>query len=299
MTRTIFRGGRMWPVISILCLIGMANVMLGQIELVIPQSLSIQEGQSGTQSHSIEVSLRNRLPINWTIQVSTRPVTASPDNDYLSFTQKFMFAAGKKKPGLPLPNASKDPLTQNVDLQSGFGIEMLADVNHPAPLALANQIPGFNDGLYVGQLVNKNATRKDSISFISLDGTEQELVANLLPEADPAGLVFASPNSEFKQGIYISANNRDGGRPGDWGGAIQYLDEYYNVIDFTAVGLPSGPGEPGDILFGQYGLAKDLLILANSVGSPGDLLSVKPDGSLDILLNDGHGESSPNGLAFR
>ncbi|MBT5478684.1 MAG: hypothetical protein HOK45_06410, partial [Verrucomicrobia bacterium] len=44
-------------VISMLCLIGMASVVHGQIELVIPEALSIKEGQAGDQTLSIEVSL--------------------------------------------------------------------------------------------------------------------------------------------------------------------------------------------------------------------------------------------------
>ena len=290
--RMVFVWKTVQSVISILFLIGMASAVHGQIELVIPEALSIKEGQAGDQTLSIQVSLGKRLPTNRVIEISTRPLTATPENDYLSFSNQLLFAAGKKTPGLPIPSTSTDPLTQEVRIPHGFGIEMLADVNHPAPLALANQISGFTDGLYVGQLVNKNSTRQDSISYISLDGTELEMVTKLLPETDPAGLVFALPYSEFEQGMYISANNRDGGRPGALGGAVQYLDASHNVIDFTAVGLPSGPGEPSEILFGQYGWAKDLLILANSVGSPGDLLSVRRDGGTDILLNDGQDESS-------
>ncbi|MDA7533339.1 hypothetical protein N8616_03135, partial [Verrucomicrobia bacterium] len=297
--RMVFVWKTVQSVISILFLIGMASAVHGQIELVIPEALSIKEGQAGDQTLSIQVSLGKRLPTNRVIEISTRPLTATPENDYLSFSNQLLFAAGKKTPGLPIPSTSTDPLTQEVRIPHGFGIEMLADVNHPAPLALANQISGFTDGLYVGQLVNKNSTRQDSISYISLDGTELEIVTKLLPETDPAGLVFASPYSEFEQGMYISANNRDGGRPGALGGAVQYLDASHNVIDFTAVGLPSGPGEPSEILFGQYGWAKDLLILANSVGSPGDLLSVRRDGGMDILLNDGQDESSTEGLAIR
>ncbi|HAQ98433.1 MAG TPA: hypothetical protein DCR61_03685, partial [Verrucomicrobiales bacterium] len=52
------------PVISILFLIGMASVVHGQIELVIPEAMSIKEGQAGDQTLSIQVSLGKRLPTN-------------------------------------------------------------------------------------------------------------------------------------------------------------------------------------------------------------------------------------------
>ena len=54
--RTAFVWKTVQSVISILFLIGMASVVHGQIELIIPEALSIKEGQAGDQTLPIEVS---------------------------------------------------------------------------------------------------------------------------------------------------------------------------------------------------------------------------------------------------
>ncbi|MBT5926470.1 MAG: hypothetical protein HOH33_07615 [Verrucomicrobia bacterium] len=287
--------------IRCLCtMMGFLSVLsIAQPKPIIVDTAVVEEGNQGSQTITIPVLLQKSSSYNMTFEVATIPLTATTDSDFLPLSKTIVFHAGKTSHGLLRPENSRDPITAAVSIEDGFGLEMLVDLDRPAPLAMALEVPGFPDGLYVGQPVSNNPITPDRIAWIPFNGTSVEVFTTLLPEADPTSLAFAPPNSIFNTGLYLSANNRDGNRPGDWGGTIQHIDNEIRVSDFTAVGSPSGPGEPGEFIFGEYGWAEDLMILANSVGSPGDLLSVKSDGRLEVLFSDGQSESSPGGLAFR
>jgi hypothetical protein len=121
---------------------------------------------------------------------------------------------------------------------------------------------------------------------------------------------FHQPSSGLRPGLagtefqlYLSANNRDGGRPGDAGGTIQRISPSGTVEDFSDVGLPNGPGEPAGIAFGRGALFGDDLYVTNGSDLPGDILRVNAAGTTTPFVNDGitgwYVGLAPFGLAFR
>jgi hypothetical protein len=209
------------------------------------------------------------------------------------------FPAGRIRTGLPRPESSGDALSRLINIELGFGMEMLADITRPTSLATPSNQPDFKDGIYVAQTVHNNDTKPDQIFHVSFDGTSVKTFVSLLPEADPTGLDFAPLDGPFKPGLYVSSNNRDGGRPGDWGGTIQWIDSEQNIVDFTGISTPNGPGEPGELAFGTHGWMRDLLLVVNSVGSPADILNISFDAELEPLFSDGLFDQSNAGNAFR
>ncbi|MHC4879013.1 MAG: FG-GAP-like repeat-containing protein, partial [Planctomycetota bacterium] len=166
-----------------------------------------------------------------------------------------------------------------------FSASLLANVARPGDLAVVPAGSGFTPGLYVLNFFDGTSVGGDGVTHVATDGTTSQF-ASLLAEADPISLAFSPASSDFGDFLYVSSNNRDGGRGGDQGGTIQRLDTVGSVTDFTAVGLPNGPGEPNQISFGSIG-GDTRLLLANSRDFPGDILDVQSDGSLVDFVDDG------------
>ena len=278
---------------------GYAQVTSDSVPLKPILPLESAEGDEAEREIVITPQLNHSYPFPLLIRAETHQQTATNVEDYVPATYTITFPAGKLTSGLPRPEASNDPITRLVNIEEGFGVDMLADITRPTSLAIAYHQPGFEDGLYVAQTIHNNDATSDKIFHVSFDGSTIEPFVTLLPEADPTGLEFSHQDSPFAPGLYVSSNNRDGGRPGDWGGTIQRIDAEKSVVDFTGIGTPSGPGEPGEIAFGPFGWMKDLLLAVNSVGRPADLLNIAFDGDLEPLLNDGLFDQSNAGLAFR
>ena len=186
-------------------------------------------------------------------------------------------------------------VTDGPTIAGHFGVSLLAEVDQPGDLAVAPQNSGFDLGLYVLNFFPGTNVGGDGVTRVAPDGTTS-LIASLLAEADPIGLAFPPDNSVYGDFLYVSSNNRDGGRGGDQGGAIQRIDTGGSVTDFTAVGVPNGPGEPVGITFASVS-GSERLLLANSTDVPGDVLDVGIDGTLQVFVNDG--QFHPNGMSIR
>ncbi len=256
------------------------------------------EGDTGSNVHEIEVLLdqSSRQPVR--IGFSTRAASATVGEDFQAAMGELVFVPGALEPGLPGANESEDPLTRALVLAEGFGVDVLAELDDPVGLAFPPQESPFGDSLYAASLNQNGIGVSDYLVRINFLGEIEDFVA-LFPEADPTSLEFAPTDSRYGDYLYVSANNRDGSRPGDQGGTIQRVDIDGNVVDLTPIGIPFGPGEPGELAFGIGTDFGDLLFLANSVGSPGDILGVLPDGALSIVVDDGLFEDQDSGLAPR
>jgi len=296
---TLFRSATCSVVILFQCFSSFAQVTDENVSLknITPQE--VIEGDDGDRVIEILPQLQKSLPFPVVVGITTRPQTATSIEDYTPISKTATFPAGRIHTGLPRPESSGDALARLINIQLGFGMEMLADITRPTSLAISRNQPDFEEGIYVAQTMHNNDTKPDQIFHVSFDGTSVKTFVSLLPEADPTGLDFAPLDGPFKPGLYVSSNNRDGGRPGDWGGTIQWIDSEQNIVDFTGIGTPNGPGEPGELAFGTHGWMRDLLLVVNSVGSPADILNISFDGELEPLFSDGLFDQSNAGNAFR
>lgn len=186
---------------------------------------------------------------------------------------------------------------------AGFQIEVFAEVPSPACLAFAPPGSPFGPDLFVGggqyQSTEDPAQQigNDFVVRISSSGVVTPF-AILLPEADPGSLAFPLRDGPFGDFLYVSSNNRDGGKPLDQGGTVQRINPAGNVTDFTPVGLPNGPGEPAGIAFAPGGIWGTDLYVANSSDDPGDILKVNPAGTVSTFVHDGKFSfCSQNGFA--
>ena len=283
-----------------------------------PVATEVVEGNSGWTDIQWLPKLSSSPSVSRSVYYASVDGSAIAGMDYRPVEGVLVFPAGHNSPGLPSPQSSNDPDTQKVQLPDAFGIEMLADLTRPTALIASTGHEWLEDGLYVAQTFVHQSTRADHVYHISWDGGSISPLVELDAEADPTSLAIAPAGSPFGNGLYISSNNRDGHREGDWGGTIQRFDPIAGLVDWTGMGVPMGPGEPGGILFGLHGWAEGLLFLANSVGYPGDLISIHTGGELEVLWSDqweenaGHNTSDevhfgidevlqpgPGGKAFR
>jgi PKD repeat protein len=168
-----------------------------------------------------------------------------------------------------------------VDLPTGFSIRLVTTFETP-PIGLALSSGGaFGNRLFVALRGEPGAP--DRIQAVTLDGQVTPF-ALLLAEADPVALEFPPPGSAFGGDLFVSANNRDGGAPGDHGGTVQRVDAQGNVTDFTAIGALS---EPRDIAFAAGGGLGTDLFVANHVNPPMDVGRVSPSGSVATFFEAG------------
>jgi hypothetical protein len=215
-----------------------------------------------------------------------------------------------------------DALSQ-VQVSSGYTIETFATVVQPTSLAFAPEGSPFGPDLYVGTFapggadpLNPNAQR-NSDQIFTVSGSGVVTVFTTLPgfitlpgEPDPVALEFPPVGSPFPEALYISSNNRDGGKIqafggiGDCGGAIQVADRFGTVTDFTSLTstLPCGTPpvdvqtalpEPMGLAFGPGGAFGTDIYIANSSDLPADIMRVDTTGAASIFLSDG--KSSPLG----
>ncbi len=272
-----------------------ASIRAGSLVL---NDVSRVEGSDGFRQWVIPVELDEADERPASVSFDIRMRTATTPEDYRAANGRLVFAAGQLKPGRPRPEESEDPLIRVLRLSSGFGLDLLAETENPVGLALAPSGSVFGDALYVGFLDQNGRGVSDWIVRVGGQG-EVEDFARLVPEADPTSLEFAPKESRYGDFLFVSSNNRDGERPGDQGGTIQRVGRDGRVLDFSAIGIPFGPGEPGEMAFGLGSAFGDTLLVANSVGTPGDVLLVAPDGSVVPLVDDGLGAESGAGLAPR
>jgi hypothetical protein len=256
------------------------------------------EGDQGIVSTDLSIVISEEMSQPVVVEFEMIPGSASVSEDFEHSQGHLVFVPGSLTPGLPRPEDSKDRFIRSIGLEMGFGLDVLAELDRPVGLAFASPGSVFGEDLFAGYLDQNGIGVSDYVVRIDYRG-EVEDFARLLPEADPTSLEFAPTGSRYGDFLYLSANNRDGERPGDQGGTVQRVDVDGNVVDFSAVGVPLGPGEPGELVFGLGSDFGDLLFLANSVGSPGDILVVQPDGTLGVAVDDGLFEDRDLGLAPR
>ena len=258
----------------------------------------VLEGDEGASAAALPVTLANALDQPASVSFGSFPESATSEEDFVATMGRLVFVPGARSPGLPRPEDSIDPLIQSIELESSFGIDVLAELDRPLGLAFAPSGSSFGKDLYAASLGQSGAGVNDYIVRIDYRGQVEDF-ARLEPESDPTSLEFPPAGSRYGDFLFVSANNRDGQRPGDQGGTIQRIGVAGDVIDFSAIGIPFGPGEPGELAFGMGTAFGDSLLVANSVGSPGDILKVGLSGELEIVVDDGLFEADGLGLAPR
>ena len=221
------------------------------------------EGNSGWTDIQWLPKLSQLTSVSRSVYYASVDGAAIAGMDYHPVEGVLVFPAGHNSPGLPSPQSSNDPDTQKY----AAGCLWDRDAGRSDSADGFDRFTGhewLEDGLYVAQTFVHQSTRADHVYHISWDGGSISPLVELDAEADPTSLAIAPAGSPFGNGLYISSNNRDGHREGDWGGTIQHFDPIAGLMDWTGMGLPMGPGEPGG-LFGLHGWAEGLLFLANSV----------------------------------
>jgi hypothetical protein len=187
-------------------------------------------------------------------------------------------------------------------VEPGFRIEVFAAVDDPRCIARPPAGSAFGSDLFVG--LHHSTSAPDEIVRLSGGGGVTPF-ATLLAEADPVSLAFPPTESAYGDFLYVSANNRDNGRLGDCGGAIQRVDVSGVVTDFTPLtsttpcpgsSALTALGEPGGIVFGTGTPFGDVLFVTNSSDPPADVLTVGVTGAVTPFVNDGL--FYPNGKAF-
>jgi RHS repeat-associated protein len=170
-----------------------------------------------------------------------------------------------------------------VTVAPGFRVEKFATVKNADALAFAPAGSAFGSDLYVASPNPELVGDDEAVFKVRPDGVATRL-ATFPAEADISTLEFAPAGSQFGGYLYVSANNLDDNRPGDFGGAILRVDPSGKVTDLTAHGLPDGPGEPGGFAFGR-GVYGDQIYLANSTDVPASVIRVQRTGTLDAFVN--------------
>lgn len=176
-----------------------------------------------------------------------------------------------------------------IDVADGFKVALFAKVDLPTSLAFAPEGNTFPAGCYIGTALSGERT-KDIIYHRSTDGLVKPF-CYLPGEASPVKLAFSPSESSYKKdALYVSANNRDGGRTGDQGGTILQIFSDGSWKDFTPVGLqskgrPLGLGEPYGMAFGPDSFGSRLFV-ANSYDHPADIMTVSDSGEVSVFLDD-------------
>ena len=200
----------------------------------------------------------------------------------------FLVAALVPRLLIPQPSVSASNVPLHIKLHPAFTIEVVATTRTSRPTSVAFPPEGsaFLPGTYVSN-TKIPEHESDLIDRISPEGKVIPF-AKLPGESDPVDLEFPPAGSAFGDFLYVSANNRDGGRRGDMGGAIMRVDPQGSFTDLTPLGLQRkgeslGLGEPYGMTFGPDGN----IVVANSCDQPGDIMTVDPSGTVEIFLDDG------------
>jgi YD repeat-containing protein/probable HAF family extracellular repeat protein len=175
-----------------------------------------------------------------------------------------------------------------------FQVSVFAEVDNPGALAFAPQGSPFGNDLFVaGFIGDYEANGPETIYRVSLEPGTVSSFATLPAEADPVALEFPPADSLFGEYLYVTSNNRDGGRPGDYGGTIQRIDTQAVVTDFTPIGLPDGFGEPAGLAFAPSGAFGGDLFVPNGSDPPMDIGRVDPSGEVSIFFEKGLQPGAP------
>ncbi|MBX9627665.1 MAG: hypothetical protein K2X82_27950, partial [Gemmataceae bacterium] len=183
-------------------------------------------------------------------------------------------------------NAAPEAIADPPVAEAGYRVTLAVSVHAPTGLAYTAGDTGFPAGLYVGSETGRAEQGGDDFIYrVAPDGAA-ELFATLLPEADPDALEFAPPGSAYGPYLYVAANNRDGGRPGDQGGTIQRVTSSGVVTDFSPVGLPDGAAPVALVVTAGGGFGEGIYV-ANATRPPADIVRVDLDGTVRPFLDDG------------
>ena len=175
-------------------------------------------------------------------------------------------------------------------LPPGLQIEVLVEVPAPTGLAFAPAGSGFSRHLFVSDLANRIL----EVPVVGPSAGVPTLFATTGP--DPAELEFTPSDLRAVYGdyLYVAANNRDEGRPGDCGGTVQRVDPSGRTEDFTRIedciscrnrpDVEDGLGEPIGLAFGRAPF-KPQLYVGNSTDWPANIAKLDATGRIDVFLD--------------
>ena len=183
-------------------------------------------------------------------------------------------------------------------VQEGFTVEKFVDMDLPLALAITPDPEGeFGNYLYVatGEFDFGQIAPSDPVLRVDLATRTTELFFTLPGESDVTSMAFG-PGGPFTTGLYFCSNNRDGGLPGDFGGAIVFLDSDPSIAGEQFL-VPSGIlSEPSSIQFGPGGAFGTDLFLANTSAPPFAIRTISPGGAVADFAT--YGTAVPSNIAF-
>ncbi len=191
--------------------------------------------------------------------------------------------------------AQGDPVV----LDPNFYIEKFVDVNFPTAIEIPPPNSPFGNFLYVSSSSVGYGGPPDPIFRIDLSIRELTTFFTLPGESDPAWMVFG-PGLPFTTNLYICSNNRDGGRPGDYGGSIVFLEPVPDINGEQFLTPPPPPtvlSEPASMAFGPGGAFGTDLYVTNTSVTPFDIALISPNGARSTFVYFPTGETY-SALAF-
>ena len=185
--------------------------------------------------------------------------------------------------------AGIQPALAQVVLEPGFEVEKLADISLAAAMAIPPAGSPFGNYLYVSAGPQDLAPEPpDPIYRVNLENGEVEIFFELPGESWPCHMTFG-PGDPYTHNLYISSNNRDGGRSGDQGGSIVYLEPDPSINGELFLTPPPESTlpvltQPRDLHFGPGGAFGTGLIVNNTTDHPFDFAVISPTGERSTLF---------------
>jgi sugar lactone lactonase YvrE len=220
----------------------------------------------------------------WVVDRVARVVFAYGSGTSLRAGQAAAGGTFRLSPGNTAPEGIADPPVLQVP---GFSLAKVATV--PGGAAALEYVPdgfGYAPGLYVASIGGDYEDGGPDKLYRVTPAGDLQLVTELPAESDPVYLQFNPGGGGYPAGLYMTAANRDGGRPGDQGGTLQIVDPAGQVRDFTGVGLPH-LDQPGAAAFAPAGRYGGKLYVTNLAGNPGPLVAVGADGGTAAFVAPG------------
>jgi hypothetical protein len=189
-----------------------------------------------------------------------------------------------------LASLSGETQAQVSVLDPRFTVQQIGNVPTPHDVAVPPLGSIFGQDVYVLSYGGSGETPPPgAIYAIAQGGAPQLFVEFPILETDPVTLDFPGPTSPYGDLIYVVANNRDFGRPGDCGGNIETVDFNGVITDFTIpVGCNNPFGEPRGQAFASSPSFGNLLYISNSADPIGDIMTVSPSGVVSVFFNDAY-----------